>query len=60
MSRLDKEEGENSRWLFYSTDGRTRKPKARLHAGLPETQNCSHSLGNNKVEILGSLLTAMP
>lgn len=61
MRRLDKEEVESSRWLFYATDGRTRKPEGRLQEGLPEAPVCSHSLGNTYwVEILGSLLTAVP
>lgn len=58
MNGLDKEEVESSKWLFYSTDGRARESKARLQAGLPETQDCSHSLGNTYwVEIVGGLLT---
>lgn len=43
---LDKEEVESRRWLFYSTDGKTRDSKARLQAELPETQGYSHSLQN--------------
>lgn len=61
VSGLDEEEVESRRWLFYSTDGRTRESKARLQAELPETQGCSHSLRNTYwVEILGSLLLCHP
>lgn len=63
VSRLDKEEVENSRWLFYSTDGRTRESEARLQVGLPETQICSvpgnRLLGGDPREFVNSFATKM-
>lgn len=38
MRGLVEEEMESTRWLFFSTDGRTRESEVRPQAGLPETK----------------------